>query len=77
MLAGIGTASFFASLANVVMGAVRPEQAGQAFGAITVALGAAAALLIPPLQRVTATPLKPASSQRPDTHTGLLHGSAR
>jgi MFS family permease len=33
VLAGIGTASFFASVANVVMGAVRPEEAGQASGA--------------------------------------------
>ena len=104
VLAGIGTASFFASVANVVMGAVRPEEAGQAsgatnaireiggvlgvavlaavfanrggyqtpgtfvdglapamtIGAITVAIGAAAALLIPPLRRTTAIPLKPA-----------------
>ena len=29
-------------------------------GAITVAIGAAAALLIPPLRRTTAVPLKPA-----------------
>jgi EmrB/QacA subfamily drug resistance transporter len=104
VLAGIGTASFFASVANVVMGAVRPEEAGQAsgatnaireiggvlgvavlaavfanrggyqtpgtfvngltpaltIGAITVAVGAAAALFIPPLRRTTATSLKPA-----------------
>src|SRR5436305_3512096 len=33
VLAGIGTASFFASVANVVMGAARPEEAGQASGA--------------------------------------------
>jgi EmrB/QacA subfamily drug resistance transporter len=33
VLAGIGTAAFFASVANVVMGAVRPEEAGQASGA--------------------------------------------
>jgi MFS family permease len=103
VLAGIGTASFFASVTNVVMGAVRPEETGQAsgatnaireiggvlgvavlatvfanrggyqtprtfvhglapaltIGAITVALGAAAALLIP-RQRATATALKPA-----------------
>ena len=95
LMAGIGTASFLAPVANVVMGAVRPEEAGQAsgaanpireiggvlgiavlaavfsarggyatprafvdgfvpaltIGAITVAIGAAAALLIPPLRR--------------------------
>jgi hypothetical protein len=33
VLAGIGTASFFATGANVVMSAVRPEEAGQASGA--------------------------------------------
>jgi len=33
VLPGIGTASLFASVANVVMGAVRPEEAGQASGA--------------------------------------------
>jgi EmrB/QacA subfamily drug resistance transporter len=33
VLAGIGTAAFFASVATVVMGAVRPEEAGQASGA--------------------------------------------
>jgi MFS family permease len=33
VLAGIGTASFFATAANVVMSAVRPEEAGQASGA--------------------------------------------
>lgn len=33
VLAGIGTAAFFASVANVVMGAARPEEAGQASGA--------------------------------------------
>ena len=33
VLAGIGTASFFAPVANVVMSAVRPEEAGQASGA--------------------------------------------
>jgi MFS family permease len=104
VLAGIGTASFFASVANVVIGAVRPEEAGEAsgatnaireiggvlgvtvlaavfanrggyqtqgtfvhglapaltIGAITVAIRAAAALLIPPLRRATATALKPA-----------------
>ena len=104
ILAGIGTASFFATGANVVMSAVRPEEAGQAsgatnaireiggvlgiavlaamfsarggyatpsafvdgfvpaltIGAITVAIGAAAALLIPPRQRATVTALKPA-----------------
>ena len=103
VLAGIGTASFFATGANAVMSTVRPEEAGQAsgatnairkiggvlgiavlatmfsarggyatpsafvdgfvpaltIGAITVAIGAAAALLIPPLQRATATPLRP------------------
>jgi MFS family permease len=104
VLAGIGTASFVASVANVVMSAGRPDEAGQAsgainaireiggvlglavlaagfsarggyatpgafvdgfvpaltIGAITVAIGAAAALLIPPLKRATATSLKPA-----------------
>jgi EmrB/QacA subfamily drug resistance transporter len=102
-LAGIGTAAFFAPVANVVMGAVRPEESGQAsgatnaireiggvlgvavlaavfagqgdyatpsdfvagftpaliIGAITVALGAAAALLIPRQRTETAT-FKPA-----------------
>jgi EmrB/QacA subfamily drug resistance transporter len=33
VLAGIGTAAFFAPVANVVMGAARPEEAGQASGA--------------------------------------------
>ena len=33
VLAGIGTASFFAPVANTVMSAVRPEEAGQASGA--------------------------------------------
>jgi len=33
VLAGIGTASFFAPVANVVMGAVRAEESGQASGA--------------------------------------------
>jgi hypothetical protein len=33
ILAGIGTASFVAPVANVVMSAVRPEEAGQASGA--------------------------------------------
>ena len=33
VLAGIGTASFMAPVANAVMGSVRPEQAGQASGA--------------------------------------------
>jgi MFS family permease len=33
VLAGIGTAAFFAPVANVVMGAVRPEESGQASGA--------------------------------------------
>jgi len=33
VLAGIGTASFFATGANVVLSAVRPEEAGQASGA--------------------------------------------
>ena len=104
LMAGIGTASFLAPVANVVMGAVRPEEAGQAsgaanpireiggvlgiavlaavfsarggyatprafaagfvpaltIGAITVAIGAAAALLIPPLRRRTTVTLKPA-----------------
>ena len=104
VMAGIGTASFLAPVANVVMGAVRPEEAGQAsgaanaireiggvlgiavlaavfsargsyatpsafvdgfvpaltIGAITVALGAAAALLIPPVRRRTTVTLKPA-----------------
>jgi nitrate/nitrite transporter NarK len=103
VLAGIGTAAFFAPVANVVMGAVRTEESGQAsgatnaireiggvlgvavlaavfanqgdyetprafvagftpaltIGAITVALGAAAALLIP-RKRSTAVSLKPA-----------------
>jgi len=103
VLAGIGTAAFFAPVANVVMGSVRPEESGQAsgatnaireiggvlgvavlaavfanqgdyetptafvagftpaltIGAITVALGAAAALLIPRKRSATA-PLKPA-----------------
>jgi EmrB/QacA subfamily drug resistance transporter len=103
VLAGIGTAAFFAPVANVVMGAVRPEESGQAsgatnaireiggvlgvavlaavfagqgdyatpsdfvagftpaliIGAITVALGAAAALLIPRQRTGTAT-FKPA-----------------
>jgi EmrB/QacA subfamily drug resistance transporter len=103
VLAGIGTAAFFAPVANVVMGAVRPEESGQAsgatnaireiggvlgvavlaavfagqgdyatpsdfvagftpaliIGAITVALGAAAALLIPRQRTETAT-FKPA-----------------
>jgi EmrB/QacA subfamily drug resistance transporter len=105
VMAGIGTASFLAPVANVVMSAVRPEEAGQAsgaanaireiggvlgiavlaavfsargsyatptafvdgfvpaitIGAITVAIGAAAALLIPPLRRTIATALKPAA----------------
>ena len=104
VMAGIGTASFLAPVANVVMSAVRPEEAGQAsgaanaireiggvlgiavlaavfstrgsyatpsafvdgfvpamtIGAITVAVGAAAALLIPPLRRNAAATLKPA-----------------
>ena len=104
VLAGIGTASSFATGANVVMSAVRPEEAGQAsgatnairkiggvlgiavlaavfsgrggyttpsafvdgfvpaltIGAITVAIGAAAALLIPPFRRTTTKALKPA-----------------
>src|SRR5947209_10341421 len=103
VLAGIGTSSFFATGANVVMSAVRSEEAGQAsgatnaireiggvlgiavlaavfsarggyatpgqfvdgfvpaltIGAITVGIGAAAALLIPPRERA-ATTLKPA-----------------
>jgi hypothetical protein len=102
VMAGIGTASFLAPVANVVMSAVRPEEAGQAsgaasairepggvlgiavlaavfsargsyatpstfvdgfvpaltIGAITVAIGAAAALLMPPLRR-PATSLTP------------------
>ena len=102
--AGIGTASFLAPVANMVMSAVRPEKAGQAsgaanaireigvvlgiavlaavfsargsyatptafvdgfvpaltIGAITVAIGAAAALVIPPLRRTTAPSLEPA-----------------
>jgi EmrB/QacA subfamily drug resistance transporter len=33
VLAGIGTSSFFAPVANVVMGAVKPEESGQASGA--------------------------------------------
>jgi EmrB/QacA subfamily drug resistance transporter len=33
VLAGIGTAAFFAPVANVVMSAVRPEESGQASGA--------------------------------------------
>ncbi|MBX5469408.1 MAG: MFS transporter [Thermoleophilaceae bacterium] len=33
VLAGIGTAAFFAPVANVVMAAVRPEESGQASGA--------------------------------------------
>ncbi len=33
VLAGIGTASFFAPVANTVMASVRPEQSGQASGA--------------------------------------------
>jgi MFS family permease len=33
VLAGIGTAAFFAPVANTVMGAVRPEESGQASGA--------------------------------------------
>jgi EmrB/QacA subfamily drug resistance transporter len=97
VLAGIGTASFLAPVANVAMSAVAPDEAGQAsgatnaireiggvlgiavlaavfsarggyaapsqfvagfgpaltIGAITVAIGAAAALLIPPLRRTT------------------------
>ena len=97
VLAGIGTAAFFAPVANVVMSSVRPEQGGQAsgatnaireiggvlgiallaavfanqgdyttptafvdgfrpallIGAATVALGAAAALLVPPRRRET------------------------
>jgi hypothetical protein len=101
--AGIGTAAFFAPVANVVMGAVRPEESGQAsgatnaireiggvlgvavlaavfanqgdyttpttfvagftpaltIGAATVALGAAAALLIPRRRRARAA-LEPA-----------------
>jgi MFS family permease len=104
VMAGIGTASFLAPVANVVMSAVRPEEAGQAsgaanaireiggvlgiavlaavfttrgsyatasafvdgfvpaitIGAITVAVSAVAALLIPPLRRTTAARLKPA-----------------
>ena len=103
VLAGIGTASFFASVANVVMGAVRPEEAGQAsgatnairemggvlgvaalaavfanrgdytsqaafvdgfvpavmLGAATVAIGAAAALVIPRRRRSTAAAVEP------------------
>jgi MFS family permease len=103
VLAGIGTAAFFAPVANVVMGAVRAEESGQAsgatnaireiggvlgvaglaavfanqrdyetpralvagltpaltIGAIAVALGAAAALLIPRQRSVPAT-FKPA-----------------
>jgi hypothetical protein len=99
-----GTASFFATSANAVMSAVRPEEAGQAsgatnaireiggvlgiavlatmfsarggyatpsafvdgfvpaltIGAIIVALGAGAALLIPPRQRPATAALKPA-----------------
>jgi hypothetical protein len=104
VLAGIGTAAFFAPVANVVMGAVRAEESGQAsgatnpireiggvlgvavlaavfanqgdyetprafvagftpaltIGALTVALGAAAALLIP-RKRSTGVSLKPAA----------------
>jgi MFS family permease len=104
VLAGIGTASFVATGASVVMSAVRLEEAGQAsgatnaireiggvlgiavlaavfsgrggyatpsafvhgfvpaltIGAITVAIGAAAALLIPARKSATATSLKPA-----------------
>src|SRR5687767_1550501 len=103
VLAGIGTAAFFAPVANVVMGAVRAEESGQAsgatnaireiggvlgiavlaavfanqgdyatptafvagftpaltIGAVTVALGAAAALLIP-RHRSGPVALKPA-----------------
>jgi MFS family permease len=33
VLAGIGTAAFFAPVANVVMSSVRPEEGGQASGA--------------------------------------------
>ena len=62
MLAGIGTAAFFAPVAKVVMGAVRPEEAGQASGAtnaireIRGVLGIAVLAAVFASQRDYATP---------------------